>query len=55
MNTATNTPKLAGKGRRRRESSRHDQGLTAKEKATFMWICKWFSERETKACRKTKQ
>lgn len=55
MTTATNAPKRAGKGRRRRENPRHGQGLTAKEKSTFMWICKWFSEQETKTCGKTKR
>lgn len=45
MTAAANTAKRAGRGRRRGESPRHDQGLTAKEKATLEWVSKWFQNR----------
>lgn len=55
MTAAANTAKRAGKGRRKRESPRHDQGLTAREQAALERICRWFSEQETKTCLKIKQ
>lgn len=55
MTVATNTGKQAGKAHRRRESPRHDQGLTGREQAALERICRWFSEQETKTCLKIKQ
>lgn len=48
MTAAANTAKRAGRGRRRRENQRHDQGLTAKEKAALERIHKWFLEHQNR-------
>lgn len=52
MTAAANTEKQAGKGHRKREPPRHDQGLTAREKAALERIYRWFSEQEQGTCKK---